>query len=72
MRKFNISIPEEKVLFFLELMQNLGFVEFENKQDIQLSPEQKKVLDQRLKEIDENPDRLLDWEEVVKELEAEI
>ena len=49
MISYNVSIPDEKQSFFQEFLESIG-ADYEKKQDnFQLSEEQKKVLDERLK-----------------------
>ena len=49
MISYNVSIPEEKQSFFQEFLEIIG-ADYEKKQDdFELSNEQKKVLDKRLK-----------------------
>lgn len=49
MISYNVTIPDEKQFFFQEFLEIIG-ADYEKKQvDFQLSNEQKKVLDDRLK-----------------------
>ena len=49
MISYNVTIPDEKQSFFQEFLEIIG-ADYEKKQDdFQLSEEQKKVLDDRLK-----------------------
>ena len=69
MVNFNISVPENKIFFFKELIENLGFAKFE-KTDI---PEaHKRILDQRLENYKNDPHSYLDWEDVQIEIEQQL
>lgn len=49
MISYNVTIPDEKQSFFQEFLEIIG-ADYEKKQnDFQLSSEQKKILDERLK-----------------------
>ena len=49
MISYNVSIPDEKQSFFQEFLEIIG-ADYEKKQDdFELSTEQKKILDERLK-----------------------
>ena len=72
MAHFSITIPDNKKSFFRELMNNLNFAQVEEEQEIELSDEQKAILDQRLKNYKNNPDSYLDWEEVQKDIENRL
>lgn len=69
MTNFNISIPDQKVEFFKELIRNLGFAKIESVDDFDIPEHHKKILDERLKHLNENPESLRDWEDVKKELD---
>ncbi len=69
MATFNISIPDQKVEFFKELMNSLGFAKIEADEDPDIPEHHKKTLDYRLKYLEENPDSLRKWEDVKKELD---
>jgi Putative addiction module component len=70
--KLTIHIKENKAAFFLELLQNFkDFITIEKVQEGEsepLSKEHQAILDARLKSYRDNPDGLLDWEEVHREL----
>ena len=45
----------------MELIHNLGF---DKAEELDIPEEHKKMVRKRIKKSDENPDRLLDWNEV--------
>lgn len=61
MKQLTLNIPDNQYAFFLELVQKLGFVTIEE-QDI--PEEHKAIVRERMKKSNQNPDRLLDWEQV--------
>jgi len=69
MANFNISIPDQKIEFFKELMDNLGFAQIEPMDEFDIPEHHKKILDQRLKNYEENPESYRDWEDVIKEFD---
>lgn len=50
MISYNVSIPENKQEFFQEFLELIGANYEKNKDDFSISNEQKKILDERLKE----------------------
>jgi hypothetical protein len=69
MATFSISIPDQKVEFFKELIINLGFAKIEATEDLDIPEHHKEILDYRLKHLEEHPDSLRNWEEMKKELD---
>lgn len=61
MKQVILNIPDSKYSFFMELVNNLGFVKTI---DTVISEDQKKIVMQRIAASDKNPERLLNWEEV--------
>jgi len=73
MRLFTVYVPENKVPFFMELVNSLRFKVKEGKtEDIELSDAHKAILDQRLDNYKNNPDSYLDWEDVQKDIENNL
>jgi putative addiction module component (TIGR02574 family) len=58
------KIPREKKY---ELMGEI-WESLQNEQDFELTEEQKRILDERIKFAEENPDAFLPWEEVREKL----
>lgn len=69
MATFSISIPDQKVEFFKELLNNLGFAKIETGEDLDIPEHHKEILDYRLEQLEKHPDSLRNWEEVKKELD---
>jgi len=69
--KITIKIKDSKVGFFLELLQSFDFISIEkaDTENVELSEEHKKILDERLANYKSDPDNLLDWDDVKKDLE---
>jgi hypothetical protein len=61
MKEVILKVSEKKLDFFMELFERLG-LEVSSAPDI--SEEQKTIIRERILKSAENPDRLLDWEEV--------
>lgn len=61
MQEVTLKIPEKKYGFFMELIKQLGF---EVQDKIAIPKEHKKIVLDRMKKSKQNPDRLLDWENV--------
>lgn len=73
MQKLTVKIPDNKLPFFLELVNSLGFVKVEKQEApaTVLSQEQVKLVEEERKKIKNNPDYLLDWNEARKSLKLD-
>ena len=61
MKEVTLKIPENRLTFFMELVEQLGF---EVAGEVEISEEHKGIVRDRIKISDQNPERLLDWEQV--------
>jgi len=61
MKEVTLKIPENRLTFFMELVEQLGF---EVAGELEISEEHKAFVRDRIKKSDQNPERLLDWEQV--------
>lgn len=61
MKEITIKIPEKKLSFFMELVRNLGF---EVKKEVDIPDKHKELVKERIKKSDDDPTRILDWENV--------
>ena len=61
MKEITLKIPEKKLEFFMELVDQLGF---EISHPDVISEEDKAIVLERIKKSDKDPKRLLDWEKV--------
>lgn len=61
MREVTLKIPEEKFEFYMELFGQLGI---ETEFDYKIPEEHKEIVRERIRNANENPDQLLDWDEV--------
>ena len=61
MRTISIKIPDDKVSFFQELFERLGL---ELEESTEISEEHKVIVRERIRQSDENPERLLSWDQV--------
>lgn len=69
MKQLVVNIPDEKINFFKELIQNLGFTVNKNpEQREMLTEEQKDLIRLEREKIKKDPASLLDWDEARKNL----
>lgn len=61
MKQLTINIPDNQYSFFLELVEKLGF---EKVEELDIPEEHKTIVRERMKKSSQNPDRLLDWDQV--------
>ncbi len=59
MKEITLKIPETKFSFFMELVKQLGLETIES---LEIPEEHKAIVLDRMRKSEENPDRLLDWE----------
>jgi hypothetical protein len=72
MTTYNVSIPDSKNSFFLELLDLLG-AKYEKKQEKkEILEETEELLDKRLKDYKNNPDEVTDFDEFIAELEQDL
>lgn len=69
MKHINLAIPDHKLQFFTELMNNLGFIKQQdyNSAAFTISEEHKQLILKRIE--NSSPEKMTDWEEFKKELE---
>lgn len=68
MQQLTINIPDNKITFFKELIESLGFkVEKELEQPV-LTPEQIKLVNKERKKIKDDPNHFVNWKDARKKL----
>ncbi len=71
MQQLTINVPDNKIAFFMDLAKNLGFTIESNIKENILSDRQIELVNEARKQIEENPESYLDWEEARKKLKVE-
>ena len=61
MKEVTLKIPDQKFDFFMNLVKELGF---EVSEKVEIPEEHKKVVRERVKKSEDNPQRLVEWDEV--------
>jgi len=61
MKEVTLKIPQKKLGFFMELVNQLGI---EISREIDIPKEHKEIVRDRIKKSNKNPERLLDWGKV--------
>lgn len=67
MKKIILHIPDNRYSFFMELLKNFDFISIEEK-DVEIPDEHKKEVRKRIKKSEEDPSRLMDWDEAKKNI----
>lgn len=62
MKQITLNIQDNKFPFFVELIESMDFVDIQ--EDFDIPDEHKKIVMERMKMSEENPERLLDWDDV--------
>ncbi len=68
MKEITLKVPNKKLGFFMELVNQLG-IEVANQIDI--PEEHKEIVRDRIKKSDKNPESLLDWSKVQNKFNLE-
>ena len=69
MKSFTITIQDNKESVFIEMMRSLNFVKkIEEVSDTDIPEEHKAIVLNRLKNIEENPESFLNWEDIEQKL----
>ena len=71
MQKLTVNIPDNKLTFFTDLVHNLGFKVDKGVQKDRLTAKQIELVNEARKQIKENPDQFLDWEDVRKTINVD-
>ncbi len=61
MREVTLKIPEDKFDFYMELFNKLGL---EIPEDFDIPEEHKEIVRERVRKSNENPELLLNWDDV--------
>lgn len=71
--KLTIQVNEQKADFFLELIRSFDFITvITDDTNAELSEAHKAILAKRLAVYQDNPERLIPWEDVQKSIEAAL
>lgn len=62
MKEIILKIPDQKVDFVLELIEQLGLEV--SSEEMEIPEEHKAIVRERIQKSKANPERLLDWEQV--------
>ncbi len=72
MKQLTIHIPEGKFHFVMELLRSLSFVKIDAPAEkFIITEEQKALVDEEFRKLEENPNYALDWDEVKHQLFAD-
>ena len=63
MKEITLKIPDKKFDFFMELVRQLG-LEITGEDETEIPEAHKAIVRERIKLSEENPGRLLDWDQV--------
>jgi len=61
MKEITLKVPDHKIDFIIELIEQLGL---EVTEDIEIPEEHKEIVRERIRKSNASPDRLLNWDEV--------
>ena len=66
--KITLNIPDDKAIFFLDLIKNLNFSIVNDQLELDIPEWHKKTIDERLQWVKNNPDKILKWDDVKNDL----
>jgi hypothetical protein len=72
--KIIVEIPDKEYSFFMEFVKRLKNTKVQDisKMEFSLSAADKKLIDERLKDLEENPSDVSEWSTVKKRLQSKI
>ena len=72
MKHFTITIPDNKVRLFIEMMKSLSFVEdiVEN-DEIVIPEEHKAIVNERIEKYKNKPENYSDWEDIDQKIKQD-
>ncbi len=69
MKQFTITVADDKVDFFVELMKRITFVkEIKEEKGFEVPEEHKSLVRERIAKYKNSPDSYLDWDEIEEKL----
>ena len=69
MKQYTITIADDKVDFFKELIKNLPFVsDFREKSDYEIPEEHKTIVKERINKYKNSPQNYQEWDDIEKRL----
>ena len=69
MKRFTITIPDDKENIFVEMMKSISFVKtIEADSPGDIPEEQKEIVRSRIKQMEEYPDSCLSWEDLERKI----
>lgn len=69
MKQFTITVTDDKVDFFVELMESITFVkEVKEEKGFEVPEEHKSIVRERIAKYENSPDSYLDWDEIEEKL----
>jgi len=71
MRQLTVNVPDNKIAFFIDLANNLGFTVENSPAKNVLTEEQMKLVEEARTQLKENPHVFLKWEDARKTLNTE-
>ncbi len=66
MKTIVINVQDNKYQYFRELLESMDFAYIQD--EIEIPEAHKKVVRERIQKINENPERLLDWNKVKRQI----
>jgi len=68
MKEITLKIPDDKFDFFIKLAKELGI---KISEEVEIPEEHKTIVRERMVKSDQNPERLLDWEQMQDRFELD-
>lgn len=69
MKQFTITVSDDKVDFFVELMESITFVkEVKEEKGFEVPEEHKSLVRERIMKYENSPDSYLEWDEIEEKL----
>ena len=72
MKQYTITIPENKMSIFVEMMKSISFVKnIEEDYSIDVPDEHKAIVRERIKKYENSPESYLEWDDIENEIKLD-
>ena len=72
MKQYTITIPENKMSIFVEMMKSISFIKnIEEGYTIDVPDEHKAIVRERIKKYENSPESYLEWDDIENEIKLD-
>ncbi len=72
MKQYTITIPDNKVNSFIDMMNNISYVKnIEDTTEFDIPEEHKQIVRERIKRYENSPESYLNWDDIEKNIKLD-